>query len=492
MQESSHCARCGGALAAQARFCGSCGAPAGAAPDPIDTIALKGAPSAAPASAVRAEAPAQEGGAAPADTIASQARAAADSARARLGGTSPEAAELLSQASAPGLQAAGIVAGLTALVLLAFGLVLAALPLGDSSLIRLAEGDFVGRIFWLATGPIGAPSSGPGGELAIQTMPLLGLAGTIAAFAYFTVQQQPKTTLSSPVAGLAWSLAAAIPFAIIMLLFGVIASVGDGDDGFQPDLASLFFLSLLWGSVGALVGRALIIRRDPTQNPLPDSARVYVPLLAAVFRPFALALAVAAVIGVIAVSIGALVSAPLFAGGDDDHRSVPFAVIEDATYVVEHGVHVLALGTLSRFESGTPPTGLPIPVDDGVDVADGSSFGLFDYRNGMPGIIFALFMVATLAVPAAFAVFAGFSLARRVGATSAGSGALWGLAVGPLWALGLTLLALVANKTAFTPLWGWSEPGATLGFTLLVTGVLGSVGGALSADPSRTRPAPAT
>ena len=422
------------------------------------------------------------------ETIAAQARAAAQNAQARIGNRSPEAAELLAHAQSPGLQAASIVAGLATLVVLAFGLILTVLPLGDNSLIRAHEGGFIGRLFWHAVGALGAQSQSADASASFQTMPLIALVGVIAAVAYFTVQQIPRMRGMTPMAALVWSMVAAIPFSILMLLCGVVARLGEDGAGVKPDLASLFFLSLLWGGVGALIGRIIAARRDPSLSPFPELVTGYAGLAAVVLRPFVIALACAAVLGVVATTLAAMKDVPVIAGLDEDARSKPYAIIENGAYVVEHGVHALSLGTLSRFRGAAEVPAVPFPVSDRETLTDQKSFGLFDYRRAMPGLLFAVSLVLVLAVPSLLALFAGFSLARRAGVTRPGVAALWGLAVGPVWALALTLLALLANKTSELPLWGWADIGSTFGFTLLTAAVLGAVGGVLSTEAARGTP----
>lgn len=432
-----------------------------------------------------AEPPAAPSVSATSESIAAQARAAAHSAQARIGDHSPEAAELLAHVKSPGLQAASIAAGLTTLTIVAFGFILTALPFGESSLIRASDGGFVGRVFWHAVGALGVSSNVSDGTVAVQTMPLITVLGVVAAMAYFTMLQVDRTRGMTPLTALVWSLAAAVPFSILVLLCGVAARAGTDGADLKPDLASLFFLSLLWGAVGALVGRVIAARRDPGLNALTPDVIAYARIAGAALTPFVIAIACASVVGVAATTLAALNDVPVIAGLDEDERSKPFAVLENAAYVTEHGTHLLSLGTLSRFRGSPGPPATPFPVNDSAELTDAKSFGLFDYRKALPGFVFALSVVVVLAIPALLALFAGFSLARRVGARRPGPAALWGLAVGPIWSLALTLLSLLSNKTSALPLWGWSDIGSTFGFTLLTCAVLGAVGAVLSVEALR-------
>lgn len=484
LNDARWCPQCGAAVGANARFCGSCGA----STDPVENIVLKSKPAAAPAgpgTVPKAGAGAPPSLSATTESIAAQARAAAQSAQARIGDRSPEAAELLAHAKSPGVQAASIAAGLTTLVMVSAGLVLTALPFGESSLIRAQDGGFVGRVFWHAVGTLGATSSLADGTTAVQTMPLIALVGVVAAMAYCTTRQAERTRGMPPLTALVWSIAAAVPFSILVLLCGVAARIGADGEELKPDLASLFFLALLWGTVGALIGRVIAGHRDPTLDAFPATVTAYGPIAGAVLTPFVIAFVCAAALGVAATTLAAVNDVPAFAGVDEDARSKPFAILENGAYVVEHGTHMLSLGTMSRFRGASGLPAVPFPVSDSEELTDAKSFGLFDYRKVLPGLLFALGVVIVLAIPALLAVFAGFSLARRVGALRPGPAALWGLAVGPIWALALTLLALLSNKTSAFPLWGWADIGSTFGFTLLTCAILGAVGAVLSVESTR-------
>jgi len=483
LNEARWCPQCGAAVGANARFCGSCGA----STDPVDDIQIKGKSTEpqAPPSVPKAAPGAPPSPFATTESLSTQARAAAQSAQARIEDRSPEAAELLAHVKSPGLQAASIAAGLTALAIVAFGLVLTALPLGESSLLWGAEGGFVERTFWHAVGTLGAASKLADGTTAVQAMPLLTVLGVVAAMAYFTLLQVDRTRGMPPLTALVWSIAAAVPFSILMLLCGVAARVGTEIGELKPDLTSLFFLALLWGAVGALIGRVIAARRDPTLDAFSPGIAAYARIARAVLTPFVIALACAAALGVAATTVAAVNDVPVFTALDEDERSKPFAVLENGAYLVEHGTHMLSLGTLSRFRGASELPAAPFPVNDNEELTDAKSFGLFDYRKVLPGLLFALGVVVVLAIPALLALFAGFSLARRVGLVRPGAAALWGLAVGPIWALALTLLALLSNKTSDYALWGWADIGSTFGFTLLTCATLGAIGAVLSVESAR-------
>jgi hypothetical protein len=165
-------------------------------------------------------------------------------------------------------------------------------------------------------------------------------------------------------------------------------------------------------------------------------------------------------------------------------RSASVAVVENGLYTVEHGLHLIQLGGLGEFEDATvfDPLGLPAPASDPGEIStDGGSFQIFDYRDAIPAYAFIPLLIFVLVAPALMALYAGFSIARSVSASVLSTGAIWGLSVGPLWAIALALLNELIDK----PVFGLPDADSVFAGVFLGGALFGAIGGLLAV---RSRP----
>jgi len=260
--------------------------------------------------------------------------------------------------------------------------------------------------------------------------------------------------------------------------------------------AGTFFLALLWGGLGALVGVGVSLRREGTPFPLPRE-RVEVPpalrplgrVVVATLRPLGVLLAITAVLGTLAWVAYALIDEDT-----EEHRARD--TVEVALYGVDHAVHFAELGAFVSFEPSPEELeqpALPAPTSDAdeVDPDDGHRF--FAYRDAVPAYLFVPGVIVLIALPLLLALYGGFVAAGAAGAAGAsispGVAAAWGAVVGPVWAIVMTILDTLATKSIEFEALGRSEEVAIFGsadgggvflFFLLIGGVLGALGGMLA------------
>jgi hypothetical protein len=268
-----------------------------------------------------------------------------------------------------------------------------------------------------------------------------------------------------------------VPFALLMLVFAL-AGGGSSDavGDISPDAGDAFGLGLLWGVAGAVLGAA------PKLGWRGDGAggRRATALAAATatLRPLAVLLAVCTVLGL----AGWVVQV---ARGVDDvraGRSAPTAVIEEAAFLGEHGVHLAGLAGGARFEADTSTAlGLPFPVDRPEEVP-GRDGGLriFSYDDVLPAYVLLPALVILLGLTALGALYAGFAAGRAARADSLATSAAWGAITGPTWAVVMAILTALAGGFFH----GDADGASVFGVFLLGGLVLGAAGGALAEGSS--------
>jgi hypothetical protein len=335
-----------------------------------------------------------------------------------------------------------------------------------------------------------------GGELSLRLLPATFVLIPLLACLVAGLAFARLTRGAAGGARLAWGAALGVPFALAMLILAALAGEIPGDasaSALEPQLGQVAGLSLLWGALGGAAGAGLALRRDRQRAPAPVGAAAAV--LWAAWRPLLWALALATVIGTSAVIVQTMRDA-----GDvrtSTGRSPALAAGETAAYALDHGVHFIELGGAAEFrEPGLYGIlGMPLPVTDYTAVAaepnlDPRSVGgyrIFDYEPALPAWAYAG-LLAVIILPVVFAVNAGARVARVREAGSAALGALWGLLVGPLWALAMVALAVLVQKQLYGEVWVDS---VLLSF-LAGGAVCGALGGAVAGWRNRRRaPTPA-
>ncbi len=522
MADTIFCASCGERISALARFCPACGArqdefrvePAEAAPEPAPAppVPEPAPPAPEPAPPAPEPAPPAPEPAAPAPKPAPPPEPTpppiaapptpepvADAEppppppppppdrppiKERIGRVDPTAGELsealLQRLTVPGVVGAGLAALIAAGVVLAVGIALAAAT-PSSSILGLVDRDvnFVTGGFRHAVGMLLAglvDSLGGGGRLH----PLLLVAVPIGAVAFASRSAVARTAGARPHVRLGWAALVAVPFAFLMLAFAVIGGETEAT-GVSASPGSAFGLGLLWGLVGALIAAAPVLRRArPGDKPPPLVAVV----AATTLRPLLAAVLACTVLGMVGWLIGV--------GSEVDEvragRTTATALVEEAAFAGEHGIHLAALGSGARFTADARTAlGLPFPVDEPGEVpgADGS-LRIFSYDDALPAYVLlpAIVLLAALLVLAA--LYAGFTAARVADAADVARGAAWGAVTGPVWALAMAILTSLAGGLFH----GDPDQGSVSAIHLLGGALLGAAGGAMAAGGRAPEPEP--
>lgn len=398
------------------------------------------------------------------------------------------ASQVASQVQAPGVQAALIAGGIASAVCFGVGLLLAVgmtddsvigliggLPLGDAQpgMVSEALAQTVGLLLVKLDG-----LAGPEGEglASLRLTPLTLVLVPVAACAVAAASQAHRTAAASARARLAWGAATGVPFAFVMMVFALAA--GDLD----PQVGGAFALGALWGAVGGTAGVAWKLRREEPHRlatVLTPATRGPVAVLAAATRPLVGALALAALIGTSVWCVQAI-RGESFArlATRDDGGSLAAGVVQNVLFAADHGVNYLALGTGSSFKA---ELATPIPLDGDPSsnpfTERGDQFRLFDFNDEMTPALFIPLLIVLMLIPLAFALFAGFSVARAVRARTPHLGAAWGLLVGPVWATVLALLNAMSPHVVGRPVGD-----SLFGITLLAGAALGALGGFLASQ----------
>jgi hypothetical protein len=494
------CERCGQPIDAEARFCQHCGAAqVGASSEPEPPlrpgslwVRQREPASSEPQHDFRRHAPERVEQAAP--------------------GAGDLAHQVGSQFASPGVAAAGLAALLTAGLLLATGMLLSVLP-AKGSLFLFEQGSFVDKtllyVATLSSAPlhVSAPRELTGPQ-SIQIMPMIFVLLPLGGMAAFTASQQRRLAQLGTWRRLAFGAAGAIPLAALVLVAALAGRISTEGLSVKASAGAAFLLTLLWGAIGGLAGAWWTLDgegRGAVSDVVPPRARPGLRAASATLRPLAIALALTTVIGTGIVVVQTLRDVDGLKGG----RSTFAAMVEDALYAPEHGLHVFQLGSFVQFKTAFHDSrGVPIPVEKidellGPRTEPTTDFNnpleitfreptvrLFDYGDAIPTGVFVLALLVFVAIPVLFALYAGFCAARAVAAATPMQAAAAGALTGPAWAITLLTLNGVANKTRGYALWGFGDGASTFGFALLIGATLGAVGGllAIQATPLPSKP----
>jgi len=327
-------------------------------------------------------------------------------------------------------------------------------------------------------------------DLHGRTAPLLLLAAPVGACALAAALLGPRTQGASAKASLVSAAGTALTFAVLMLIAALLC--GDA----SPSLAGTFFLSLLWGGLGAVAGAAIALRRAGTPSPRLDSGPGAIPpslglvgrVAASSLRPLGLLLLVTGVLGT-----AAWVTHSLVDEGGDENRAR--ATVEVALYAVDHAVHFAELGAFVAFEPAEEEleeAALPAPTAEADEITGNESYRIFAYRDALPAYLFVPGIIVLIALPLLLALYGGFIAAGIAGAArTPAPAAAWGAIVGPVWAIAMALLDALATKplevealgdSRQLSLFGSADGGAAFLYFLLVGAALGAVGGLLAAS----------
>jgi hypothetical protein len=458
LSETSFCPNCGERISARARFCPSCGA---------SQEAFRVEPPEDPA-------PSPDG---PVVTYEPQPYVRDDTPPADPSSPAAEFTEILRERLAlPGIVAAAIAGGTSAAIVLLAGLLIAIVT-PDTSILGTVGQDasIVTETFRQAVGTLLTATVDPG--LLISDMrrihPMLLLAIPLGALIFTTRWQLHRTEGAPPLARLGWAALIAVPFGLLMLAFAIIGGESE-TTGISPSAGGAFALGLVWGALGGMIGAATKLPLAESYARIPPAVRTVLTAAFASLRPLAAVLVTCTVIAL----VGWLVQVGTDAGGVRDGRSTATALIEEAAFAGEDGVHLTALAAGARFQAdANGPLGLPFPVADANDVPGRSGgFRIFAYDDALPAYVVLPALVLLMGLVALGALYAGFAAARAVEPSSLGTGAAWGAITGPAWAIVMGLLVILAGGLFH----GDADDPSVFGVFLLGGALLGAAGGALS------------
>ena len=489
MSDTVFCPNCGTRNSARARFCPACGArqdefrveaadeAAGGAPEPE--------PPPVPAGVARPPAAAAPKHTQPEPT----ARVPGATMQERIGRVDPQAAELSvllrEHLALPGIVAAAVAASLAAGIVLAAGLLLAVIT-PDVSIVGLvgADANIITEGFRQAVGTVLTPMLVPTPDLIISSArrihPLILLAIPLAALAFGTRRQLRRTEGAAPLQRLGWALLVALPFGLWMLVFAIIGGNSEASN-IDVSAGNAFALGFLWGLVGGGIGALTVI---PLASAVPTRPPVTTTLAAvqATLRPLAALLITCTAIALVGwlVQVGADV--------DDvrSDRAAATALVEEAAFAAEHGVHLTALAGGARFRADADGAlGLPFPVERANDVPGGDgTFRIFAYDDVLPAYVLLPALVVLLGLVVLSALYAGFTGARAAHAGSLRAAAGWGALTGPAWAIVMAILAILAGGLYH----GDADDASVFGVFLLGGAIFGAAGGALAAGGQSSAP----
>jgi hypothetical protein len=415
---------------------------------------------------------------------------------------------------------AGLGALLAALVVVAFGVAIAAAS-STTSLFDLhgrgenvlTEGFRQAASFTLAGAHV---SIFEAGEASLRQTP--ALFALIPFFAVMIAVRAfvPRTRGMSNRARVLWGAAAGLPFGLLLLICGVIAgSAGHttvlpagitgtrGETKLELSLGAVFLLGTLIGALAGALGAWRGVKAE--RGPAPAAGNSPVErgwaIARAALRPLGIALLVLALAG-----IGVVVAQTIRGVGKRDtitiqaERSKLHATVENALYAAEHGVHLQELGGGASFHKAGlyGSLGMPVPATKVTKIAGAPAEGeggatyesviqpsgdytVFSYRKGIPGWAFIV-MLGLILVVVFFALYAGFAVARVARASAPLIGAAYGLLVGPIWALAMVILNALVTKDLF----GRGAGDSVFVVNLLGGAVLGALGGLLGAQGARS------
>jgi hypothetical protein len=268
-------------------------------------------------------------------------------------------------------------------------------------------------------------------------------------------------------------MAVGVPFGLLMLLFAPIGGETAATN-ISPSVGSAFALGLVWGAIGGFVGAASKLPSDVLTTRVPPRLRTVLTAVLATLRPLAVVLAVCTALAL----VGWQAQVATDAGGVRADRNTVVALVEEASFVVEGGIHLTALAAGARFRAdANGPLGLPFPVGDANDVPGrGGTFRILGYQDALPASVFLPAFVLLSGLVVFGALYAGFAAAHAVRARSLGRSAAWGALTGPAWAVTMAFLVILAGGIYH----GDADDASVFGIFLFGGALLGAAGGALS------------
>lgn len=319
----------------------------------------------------------------------------------------------------------------------------------------------------------------------VRTVPVLFVGIPIVGVATGVTALAPRTSGMPVRERLLWGAAAGLPFAILIAIFSVVA----GEVGFlfesqvKFSFGMVLLLSAIWGCLGGTLGMLFALRKsgEPVPNLLPPTAARFARIGWSALGPLLLALAVVSVLGTVAWVVQtdreSFLSPPSVSAWE--------ATGEQVAYAGDHAINMLSLGAGANEQEGSAqalpisPADLPEP-DGEPEFGTSPTSNLFDYSGTMPTLLYALTLIVLIGVPALLALYAGFAVARQVGATRPDRAAAWGALVGPVWSLTMVLLTTLARKDVVG-----NPTGDSVFIAFLFGGVvLGALGGLLGSKRS--------
>jgi hypothetical protein len=298
--------------------------------------------------------------------------------------------------------------------------------------------------------------------ITFALVPLLGSAVGV-------YRNASRTAGLSPWRRLLVGAATGVPLALVTL---ILSRLGGGDGlGFSSKAVVLY--CLLWGAVGGLLGATRAVGPNAWGSALAGiSAPVarWLRLVGTAARPLLTVLVITGVVGVFVWEVQSI----RHQENALDFRPQATALVETPFFVGEYAIDDVALGTFTQFKLlGADSFFGPLPPDDNSHPNFGQHYRIFGYHGGYPTYAYVFLLILLIALPIAFAAYAGYATAVRAGATSFGPGLGYGATVGLVWALIMVILRTIANVQFIV--------GDSLFVSvLLVAGVSGALGGLLA------------
>ena len=305
--------------------------------------------------------------------------------------------------------------------------------------------------------------------------PLILVAIPLTALALTTRRELHRTEGAPPLQRIGWALAVAAPFGLWMLVFAIIGG-NSATTNIDVSAGNAFALGILWGLVGGFIGAVTKIPLGTAIKAVPAPAQTALTAVQTTLRPLAALLITCTAIAL----VGWLVQVGADVGDVRAGRSAPTALIEEAAFAAEHGIHLTALAAGARFRAdANGALGLPFPVERAErrprrrrHVPD---LRLQRRAARVRAAAGAVILIGPGDPRRALRRLHRRPLGRRATLPIA---AAWGAITGPAWAIAMTLLALLAGGLFH----GDADDASVFGVFLLGGALLGAAGGALSAS----------
>ena len=195
-------------------------------------------------------------------------------------------------------------------------------------------------------------------------------------------------------------------------------------------------------------------------------------------RPLAVVLVTCTAIAL----VGWMVQVAADAGGVRNGRSAPVALIEEASFAVEDGIHLTALAAGARFRAdANGPLGLPFRSRRPTTYPARRRVPDLNYADAMPGYVLWPALVILMGSSRRRAL-RGFAAARAVKAARSAP-RRWGAVTGPAWAV--TMAFLVDPRRGPVPRRRGRR--SVFGVFLIGGALLGAGGGAPRGLPQSSR-----